>query len=1639
MDLLLKESQLKMEENKVINNNENELQSQYNQFDNQEPVHKEINVENERDNAVDFLKEELRVQTLFNSSQKNKTVAETEQHLKNIQQNKEELERLEAELDKYDKFKAEIFENDTVSKEEREILTGYLNNKYGNMDLQVQSLKNEHSQIKEGIKQEAVNLSEKIGKYKENIQSTKEQRQKEVNDAFEGNDLVVSSKGKKRKGRKKGTALAGKVIGATEETAAMNYDMQHRKKDIDKWYKKNPKIKEDDITLTGNEFELVFKNKSGSSMDIKSVMEKIALLDIKINSKDIEPEMKEKYMRRYEMLKKTLKIVCAANGIDSDTCTYLKQDTDEEKLEARKKVDYANSVYKQALEEYKKFVLIESDLLNEDVKEKVEENVEKANMNKAEKMYDKMVKSKALREDVTVFCAVADNIYKQKQEKNGVTDDIYRDSMELCNSYQQFKGEKNIFERKEEVKKEIGFLNNILDGNIKESVSYVSNILQGLKEEGVTLESAFDKEAILTNIHAYKQLAAAINIVNFLREKCTDKSEFDAMIQNNDKFIMLKSVAQMSLLKNYSEYIDKIAIFDKLGAREKKFVLSKGNKMKKTIFNASVEFDEKWKEANLEEANFEELCKFTEDKELQYTRTKIEPLYNEVVTELNEYIEGLEEQYEKLNKEKENISKANEVGNHIKNYVVSKIMEEKYFVKIATLNAMKNTEQFKSKNNLDPIYNKAAKDAIKDVKDAMAKCEQDTDIIEAIDKIMEKKKLSDEELESMFKKLEETYPKSDVVTYYKDYLAEKKVAHKKLDDLNNEREKLLWYSEKESEKNICNKKLILLYSTAEFEELLWDDYFTSYCNYQNKYHNKDLAELKSKEDSFKKPHLKKFESFKKKPETLMDTMMELSNVHTEDADKLAKFDETNKQKIYDLEEKINFDEKAAYDGFVNKLKQSKEEHTKSRVDSFVKYEEIIYDVEESIKNKKSMKYNGLTKEELISNISEKQMSIYIDQRNMVTYKTYIELQKISAEAYMDMQLNLSNYSDFNIDEFYDMKQLETLITELFTEGDSEQKLKKEEIKKQYINDIVNRVADYKSREEKLQKEITKLNKKLESAKKVRDEEINSLGEKYTDNTKKESYENRFKRNRNVFSHIGNGIKDKTINLVKGKLGLDQIDNSGVNVVSERFVEYKQKSEDLMAEKTNKDESMNYLGISYNTMAIQDFILDSDENKYQDIEMKEEDIFKLKKSEFRLSDIGSGFTTVDLKTLMYKRMKLIEWIENNKHLEKEANEGDSFFEKLKKSFKKQNEQEYDERKELLEKLNKFLILYCEANGVDFETGELICEQKHLKNEEAKNKVCTANEYLDEYLEDLKSSYINEKEEEEKEPKELLKIQKGILKEDEEKDPEASLDIELYSKELFKYEGNYMKQDVSKRTAHSYVSVKTKLAEYKAEAKASIAAAKKEKDEKKKRGNQYAGGVSFEVAAGFTTLSSEIVSKFGGKLAGMDAEVHANGQLQVGSASANGKLEMGLKSENGKFSPHVALEAGIEMALLKLEGQVGAKVMGVGIDAQLSFIAGLAAKANVTFKSWKLEIQLEASLGVGAGLKITLDFSELQEKITDLAKKLGGKASEIVLEKLCRWGFYGQRDMWYDLMLKDIDEKIQADIGLMDRKEDASILA
>lgn len=1635
-------------------NDENIQQNKFN--DNVANVNKQIDKEKlllEKDNAISAFKEQLKMQDQFDVGINEEDIYQGSLQVEKIQEEIKKLEELEELEKRLIEFEKKLNSGKDMTAVSKEIIEGYIKNEYGDIEKEKLNIKNRQEFIKENIQSNVQTLNERITSYKTKIEKSIDSRQKENNDKFNSENIKISSKSKKDKGRKKVNTIKGKVIGATEESAAMNYDMQHRMKKIQKWYKNPPKINDSDLGLTGNEFEIVFKNKSGSALDIKSVMEKIALLDIKINSLDEMSDEKKKYLAYYNVLKKTLKVVCAANGIDSDTCTYFKQDTAEEKEEVKKKVDFANSVYKNIMKEYKAAVYA----INEDhvldykagakskikVKEQNEIKTDKEEFKFFNKTVDKDVKYKA---DMTVFFGAIHRI--RQDNANKVSDERWNDAVNMCRCFDASLYA-DLYERREAVIEETKFLTDFANENYKEMFSFVNKKMVSLNENGISLENAFDKQHVEKNISQYRQLASIINIINDVRKQNGNKEDFANIFSEKTEYEKYKTIAELSLLENFSEYIEGIAKFESLNDREQKLLLYKGHTMKEKMKNAGLEFDTKYKDVELSTVEFSDMCEISLTMDEQYRKTKAEPMYNDTVNELNEYLEGLKKDLAEKEKEYNILNSAVEVSEAVKLMTTGKLLHDKYSKKMNEIE-----EDIEEKKKLVEAAKKDGipfstvvqknKVPINLAKTAMDKAKKETVVIDAYKYFQENIISVDDEKEKIIKEVRTKYGKTELDGLFDEFLSQKKVAYQNVEKIDAEKKN----KEYELDKAEAYKKYkesyfeLSSYVGTEEWEAKWVEYFEAYSNYEVKFNSKTKESVKKNEESHKKNLIKQFK--KMKDEDKQKLIVELGDVYIDIDNKqrdLDEFNSTFETKRMEYEaiaiaemSKINLEiaDKIRFENLVKPYEDK-------RIEYLEEYDKVIADVKEG-------KYGDLlTEGHVLGSIASEDIELYVNARKRIMIETNEYVRRMYEEAKSEFVSRYrrleENFNKEELNKYEGIAEFNKFL-KLFTAGG--------ELSDEVINKGLLSLKVENIKAKKLEKAINKVKSAIAKTEKVLKEEKAELVSNYDEEAKEKSYKARKEKNDKCFTVVHNSLVTKAKKLAEKYLLKQESNTLGAKLLSEKFTKYKERTDALIA--TKKD----FNGVTYNTLAIQDFLLNTSDEKYLEFEEeyknKKSDAYNLEEDDFKANVVDDGFASVDFKKLMYKRMKLMQWVEAHKHLALKDDSDMKWYEKVYDRFRSFRQQQYDRRVERLEKINKFIKLYCEVNGVDFETGELLCDKVNLTAEEIEATVKEASVLLDETMIDIQGSYFKEEEEEEEEEEgeeeeekekeeasgiiamlndkidkvkkkiEEAQYEKKILKETEEEVKDLELSTELYSKDLFKLDASAFKHDAKLRTAHAMASVTTKIAECKMACKVSVNVGKKSKEEKEAENeiSQYGGGITVGASASFTALSSEFVAKYGKKVLGLETGAHVKGKIEIGKVAADATLQAGLRSDDGKFSPHVNLEAGIELALLKLQGSVGVKVLGVGVDAELSFIAGLVGKANVSFKNWKLEVDLQAAIGIGFGVKLSFDFADLKEKLVDKAKETATNVYNYVKESLVRSGITYDPEIMTNIIMKDFSD-------------------
>lgn len=1538
------------------NNAQEEIeQNRYNQEEFREPISKK-NLFKERDAAIAKLREALSFQSEYSVRITDTNISTGNEHVEKMEELNNELDNLEKhdmELQELNnKYKVKAENDDVAGNIASDIVNVYVTNVYGNLQEQIKDIKQKQEDVKQQIQNETRTLEEKVKQYKNNILQSFNSRKERVNDEFARNKNAKSSKNKKKKGRDKGLGLADSVIGATEETYAMNYDMQHRKKKIDSWYKKAPKIKDKDIELNGNEFELVFKNKSGSAIDIKSVMEKIAKLDIKSMNEE-NAEEKKKYEQKRDVLKKTLKIICAANGIDSETGTYFVQETDEEKAEVQKKVDYANSVYNDAIREYQQAVEL---MKTGDYLEKTNSNpgFKEINYEPATLEYKK---NRDAQSDRSGFDSSMSRL-KNDVNKN-FPQDIFDSAKNMCKSHDVslYQGENTLEKRKEDVIKETKFITDLLKGNFTEVIQYTMNKLNELEEKGIKIEDALNPNLIVKRPKEYEELAPVIKLLKYAGEKAAGNPDFERAFADN-KMKVYKKIAQVSAIDNYDAYLKEVRIqSEKLKKakidnnnnsqpEEKKQIafeeyLSKRKSklydfaianMKKKLSLITRNFDKKWTEEKLTNVKYSDLCEYEKNLEMQLNSAEMQSVYSEEMQELKEVLEEQKQKYNDIRAQRAEIELSDKVRKYIQaNYALQGIQQR-----------------------LNNINNR---------------------LREEKESVLEKKKSFDMDVMKENKNVK-TKDVEAVVERIKVCNSNYKAAKKNADRLNDNLNKGLNIAELEK----CRLDPVLEKRINGYIKELYD-----------KVPQDKVIEIQSREKI-----IFEFEqSFK-------DAEIKLSkNEITQEEYETAKENLALVQAKF-LGEILGFKDGTEYDQAINELR----EKIQKEIDS---YNELSRESKESVEKdiEDSRESKEIPFSVLIQHIDAAMLDEISAYNNVVTLLENENAEKILEENKKEIIRLFEEFdldkSEMNIKDSATLEYYRTLkeAIESGTNLDEELMFKcfaimsPDEKKLTKINNI----------ESKMKEEIINTENLIK-------EQLEQYDEKHNEQAQKEEYDNMLNNLNKIF-----GMNKEDMKFNRAVAGLSGTVADNINDYALRVDKFQElKAEELAKKRQGDNNTPVFTGITKNTLAIQNFLIDTSEDKYVDVEkryrekkkFKEDEYYTLIEEDFKPTYFMEGFANVDFETLMFKRKKLIEWIESNQD--------------------KKDENKYKEKNEVLEKLNNFLKTYSIANGVDFETGELLCEMADATEESIKATVHKASLNLTDVTNDIENSYFPEEEYEL--DNDLVQIEIA---------EEEKGGVELESGKKMKFLNLYSKSFKKENSAFE-ASAKTKRGGFSAEAKikkrnlkkfGAIAAGIGTVQDKEKVNKSLSIGAQAKIGFSYSAFNASFETAYEKELLGLKNGVKAEGSVDIGTASASAEVKACIFDENGTFNPTIQTSAGAELALLKLEAAVGAKLMGVGIDAQLGFMVGVAAKLNLSFENWKLKFDIGACMGFGFNASITLDFGDVVEKITGLAKKASVKVVDYVKDKLCMWGF-GKKDRWYSLMIQDI-EKLDAILSENDRKE------
>lgn len=1253
-------------------------------------------------------------------------------------------------------------------------------------------------------------------------------------------------------------------------------------------------------------------------------------------------------------------------------------------------------------------------------------------------------------EKTNLFLSNVNKMREDAKEKSAVDDKTWEAALCLCESYDDSlyqNKEQNAEKQKNAMWKEADFVASLLTKDAKAVMQYAFDKLEELEQQDVSLLACFNIESIKQNPQGYAKLAAVIQLINVTREQLTaDRDSLNSFIEvskfKGSAVAFYKLLSHFNVMKQYMDFVEKVKNMEQLAPRQQKLLLADAKAMERKCGFVDQTFKEKWTENNTLKADVKDLLAYEVDQDTQWARETMEPLYDDTVNELTEYVDGINKKMSDVKKESRLLELVTKAGKAAQMLITGNIMLKKYETKVKAVSGI--AEERKRVNALGVTYTeeqiKKNDKVLVELREVLAKYEFQTKECEILREIIAgKDTMSESERKEKIDAIMVLAKNSKMQDNYASYLNAVSKSEQKQEadivDMGNVNLKIAEYNNevhkyKAEMEYLRKKQSYFLEEDPQKKAQILEEYFKM----------KQETELLYDVDTRRDPEVEKAEILADEKKQYSKVVAEL-NAKQKAMDAALNTYNTYKEKYNKMADKFVVKDPKPLEDFINLLHQRLTYHEKERDGQYRSIKRIFDSQDQSA-------YNYL-----ITNMTEKEVALYMGHRGKVVLETADHVKDMVDNATKDLNAVLEElkkeYTPKELEKYKKIADFNTLSNAIE---------KNEDISNELKNRCLASLTEEEKQIEKNKASISKMEKTVTEAQAVLEEAKGKCD--YSEEAKEKSLASRKEFTKKCFAKVKESITSKVTNVYQKLTGNEQ-NRLGKLAKSNNYVSYMEESEKLMEEKAKTYKES---GISYNTLALQSYLLDYSDAKYDEIAVanqltkgfKKKDVYNLSKNDFKASFLKDGFATVNFQNLMYKRMMLIKWLE--KHKDEAINEDEElpWYKKVWDRFRSPRQQRYDRRKERLEKLNRYLKLYCEANGVDFETGKLFCEMDELTPEMVEEKVKTASLYLDESSADITQSYFTKEEEEEEETEEeeeeteeeknallqkyedikknveeYTEYEKDIFGEKEKEEEDTKVELtEIYSVAK-EWEGTLLENEVSMRTAHFVGSLATKIGECKAACKLGVGVGTIE--DKKEGTEKYTAGVNLNSSVSFTALSSEFMAKYNRKIAGVDAEAKVEGKVSVGAASADLNAVALLRDKEGNFNPDVEFELGAELALLKLEAAAALKVYGIGIDAQLSFMLGLAAKAKGSFKNWKLSLGLEFAVGIGISASLELDFGGLKDKLVEYAKTSGIRVKDFVTRRMFMWGINMNSEAAQKLFLEDI-EKLDLNMKDLDNMYD-----
>lgn len=141
-----------------------------------------------------------------------------------------------------------------------------------------------------------------------------------------------------------------------------------------------------------------------------------------------------------------------------------------------------------------------------------------------------------------------------------------------------------------------------------------------------------------------------------------------------------------------------------------------------------------------------------------------------------------------------------------------------------------------------------------------------------------------------------------------------------------------------------------------------------------------------------------------------------------------------------------------------------------------------------------------------------------------------------------------------------------------------------------------------------------------------------------------------------------------------------------------------------------------------------------------------------------------------------------------------------------------------------------------------------------------------------------------------------------------------------------------------------------------------------------------GFGASAGASFCAFTAEEEAQLGSDMLG----AYVKSTQTVGKVGAEAEATLGLYDSEGKLNPSAYAGVSAEAIAGEITGTVGGKVLGTDVGVSGSLNYGIGAHATAGYKDGKLSLDVGATLGVGASVKLEIDVSGTVDAVCDGAK-------------------------------------------------------